>query len=111
MLNLWWAVVVVVVVVVAVEVEDEDEEDDLTFLFRIIKNLVVFPNLSFMPSDSTSRPNKSAAMILDSAADAPDWSWLASSAARDVELTSCLSACLRRVERKLLHWPQAWGCE
>ena len=76
MLDLWWAVVVVgVVVVVAMEEEEEEEEkDDLTFLFRIIKNLVVFPNLSFMPSASTSRPNKSAAMILDSAADAPDWS-------------------------------------
>lgn len=79
--------------------------------FRSTRNRVVLPSLSLMPFASTSRPVRCAAMRLESAADAPDGSCAAISAAREVELTSCFSAVLRWVLRKFLHWPHACGCE
>lgn len=67
----------------------------LSSFLRMTKNLVLFPFSSLISLANTFRPNSSAAMKLDNAADSPLLSLLAISAALLVELTSCRSAVLR----------------
>jgi len=75
----------------------------------MMRNLVVLPLASSIPSARMSRPKTSAAVELDIAALVPELSDATSWAALEVEDVSMRSAWARCLVRKGVHWVQAWG--
>ena len=75
----------------------------------MMRNLVVLPFISSIPSARMSRPKTSAAMLLDIAALVPLVSEATSSAAFEVEDVSIRSAWARYLVRNGVHWLQACG--